>query len=207
MIDLIKEYIERQKIVLPTGLPTIVYVENVLPDWTPIDGYFAYVKGKNQTIRACRSNRALAGFVRTNECDGLTIENCESFGVGGDDDVSFFVGRVQLQFVSNVRIVNLKLHRALLTTGPLWNIDGWNQRKSDAEFFARRTKNVTIDNLMLDGGGWIEVRPGSENVRITTMGGVTPLIKWPKPDSKLPASVQKKLAPAREIYLNGKKLK
>lgn len=38
MIDLIKEYIERQKIVLPTGLPTIVYVENVLPDWTPIDG-------------------------------------------------------------------------------------------------------------------------------------------------------------------------
>lgn len=168
--------------------------------------YFCYAKGRNITLRNCLAGRPLSGFLRTNQCVGLNIFDCESFGGESDGAASFRIGRVLLQSVADVTIYNLKIHRSFLGTGPLFDINGWNQRKSDADFFSRRTAHVKADAVLIDGGGWIEIGYGSEDVRINTVGP-TPPIKFPVLKTSLPSNVAAKLPPPKDIWINGKKLR
>ena len=170
-----------------------------------IYNYFAYPKGSNITFRRCKAYRPLSGFLRTNGCDGLSILDCESFGGGPNAEDKFRVGRVLLQSVSDVTIKNLKIHGSFFGTGPLWNIDGWNQRPSDADFFTRRTTGLSVDGLLIDGGGWVELGWGTENARINTVTPMTP--KWPLPKAGLPADVLAKLTPPKDVWWNGVKTK
>lgn len=127
--------------------------ENVTP--ASVHFYWAYVKGKNHRFINCTMRRPVVAALRCNKLDGWIVEGGAIIGGRKDGkssaDSASSEGRVTLQDCRNVTFKSVRFERNELGTGPLWNIDGFNQTP-EATWLAMRSANIRMDGCtVIDG--------------------------------------------------------
>jgi hypothetical protein len=121
-------------------------------------GYFVYAKGRNITVEDSESPNAQHAFLRSNQCDGLTVRRCKIVGGAG----------ITLQRVSNVLVEDIEISKAGIRTGPLNNKDGVRGDGGPAKFLQSLTSNVTIQRVKYIGTSSAQVLTvGNRSVGVT----------------------------------------